>query len=82
MLTPDELEEYLDILQDKKVTHFSCPEFTVSMTAVAGEVHEDMSQAIKEGNEASKSVAVHGVFAHRSLWPDGKPPSFPKASKE
>lgn len=80
MLTPEELDDYLEVLTDRGVTEYSCEAFTVSLLSRVKDTGESTtSAAIHEGNESAKKPKARGIFAHPSLWPDGTPPSFPKA---
>jgi hypothetical protein len=85
MISPRELEEILDVLRDKSVTQFTCPEFS----CVLGPEPVDLdatdvstSEALKQGNqEARKPTVARGIFGHPSLWPNGVPPMFPGAER-
>lgn len=82
MLSPKQLDEYLDVLRDKSVTHFSCEEFSVVLGAELAEAEEDdIATAIKQAAEQEKLPRVaRGLLGHPSLWPDG-PARFPGAER-
>lgn len=80
-MTPEQLDEYLEVLRDHNVAEFSCPEFSVSLLPAAPRSAATVAADIKEGNESVRAPARHGAFSHPSLWPNGTPPSFPKAER-
>lgn len=85
MITPDELDDILEVLCERSVATFSCPEFSVTLHLAAPKGEDnDISTAIKEGNEAAlgRTSNPRGVFAHRSLWPDGRAPTFPGTKEQ
>lgn len=82
MLTPDQLDEYLDVLRDKGVTHFACEVFTVTLGLAPEEEEDDIGKAIQEAKEAEHAPrAARGVFGHPSLWNGGQPPRFPGSER-
>lgn len=83
MLDPAYLEEILDVMHEKGATHLSTPEFTVTLGAApAPAEREDMGEAIKEATRLERMPsAARGLFGHPSLWPNGRPPTFPGAER-
>jgi hypothetical protein len=79
MIDPEQLRELLEVLREEGVSQFSCPEFSCSLLPNApGEFDEDIGTAIREAQEAERLPSVaRGIFGHPSLWPSGRPPTFP-----
>jgi hypothetical protein len=80
MIDPHLLDEILEVLQDRGVSSFACPEFSVSLTPAVRVDNQPIREAIAEGNEAAKRPLARGVFGHPSLWPSGVP-QFPGSEK-
>src|SRR5262245_31591878 len=84
MLTPQELDEYLDVLREKGATAFSCPEFAVTLGPEPQADADDLpiGEAIRQAQRQDNLPSVaRGIFGHPSLWPNGKPPTFPGAER-
>lgn len=81
-MTPEQLDEFLEVLRDHSVAEFSCPEFSVSLLPSAPSEKIDMAQQIKEGNSMVRRTVGRGLFAHPKLWPGGEAPQFPKKQPE
>lgn len=83
MLTPDELDEYLDVLRDKGVTQFSCEAFSVALGPVPQEEGDEVSvnEAIRQAQKLENAPRIaRGLFGHPSLFPNGMP-QFPGSER-
>lgn len=77
-LDPDTLDDILEVLSQHGVTQFSCPAFSVTLSgAVAPTPKTPDPDIAKALARRETEIPVKGMYAHKSLWPDGKPPAFP-----
>lgn len=76
-----EMEDWLDMLREKGVTQFSCPDFTCTLGALPADEDDDddIGTAIAEAKQAAQApLAARGLFGDPRLWGGRTPPSFPK----
>lgn len=75
----DDLEDILDLLIEKGVSHFSCPEFTATFgNAPQASDEPSMADAIEEARrDVQRPSAAKGIFGNPSLWGKNGPPTFP-----
>jgi len=74
MIDPEKLDAILEVLQDRGVTNFTCPEFSVTMTLPPDEAYnERVLTAMKEAKEAQRAAVTHGPYKHPSLNLTGFP---------
>lgn len=69
-LTPEQLRQYLDVLQKGGVQYFEGLGFCVRFTP---ETAYQPAQAVEERPEPEPS----SMWENPRLWPGGKPPKFP-----
>ncbi len=70
------LDDLLATLREHGVASFSCSEFSLSLLPGLVEADDDGLDLKKAVAEAKVPVA-RGVYGHPSLWPNGRPTSFP-----
>ncbi len=75
-----QLDEILSILRDHDVSSFTCAEFSVVLGPALPTADEEV--AAKPGElvkvRPGSVTPVSNLYANRSLWPNGEPPTFPK----
>lgn len=82
-MTPDTLREFLEVLEDAGARSFSCPLFSVTLGEPWVEQDDDDSDIKKAvAKKAEREAPKRGNYSHRSLWPDGEPPTFPGDKRE
>jgi hypothetical protein len=79
LLSPQELEEYLDVLKDAGVQEFSGLGLHVSFTPYAPGASEAPYVRVAEREKAKNER--DSDWNHKSLWPNGVPPQFPNIKK-
>lgn len=79
----DDLEDLLDVLIEKGVSDFECPEFKVRFgNAPVSEKQHTIDDAIAEAKrEAAMPRAARGMFADPRLWGPSGPPTFPSPER-
>lgn len=82
LIDPKKLAKLIAVLRANSVASFSCAQFSLTLAPLEpqpekSQLPDEIAQVLSSRKRVEDAdAAKHGVYAHRSLWRDGKPPSF------